>query len=129
MNSKTTSAIRGTTPAIEQCAKELRWQMTPSEKRLWLALKGRQVDGLRFRTQHPVGRFILDFYCAAAKLAIEIDGDTHAEPDQAAYDAARTDWLEARGYRVIRFDNGDVHKHLDSVVAAIQAACVSGSSP
>jgi len=115
-------------PAILARARELRHPMTPAEKKLWARLRKDQL-GWHLRRQHPVWRFILDFYCAPAKLAIEIDGDTHSAPDQADYDAARTAWLEARGYRVIRFDNDVVHKNLDHVVAAIQAACESSSSP
>ena len=61
---------------------------------------------------------------ARAKLCIEIDGDAHAEPDQAEYDAARTAWLEARGYRVVRFHNDGVHHNLSAMVDAIRAACV-----
>jgi len=80
--------------------------------------------GFKIRRQHPIFRFIADFYCAEAKLCIEVDGDTHAEPDQAEYDAARTAWLEERGYRVIRFHNDDIHHRLDEVLEAIRLACV-----
>ena len=97
--------------------------MTPAERKLWARLRYRQLDGLHFRKQHPVGRFIVDFYCAKARLVIEIDGDTHAEPDQAEYNQARTMWLETQGYRVIRFQNAEVHKQLESVLEAIRAAC------
>src|SRR5438552_10606265 len=96
-------------PAILARARELRHPLTPAEKKLWARVRNDQL-GRHIRRQHPVWRFILDFYCAQAKLVIEVDGDTHAEPDQAEYDAARTAWLEARGYRVIRFDNSDVLK-------------------
>jgi very-short-patch-repair endonuclease len=65
---------------------------------------------------------IADFYCAKVKLIIEIDGDSHAEPDQAEYDAARTEWLKARGYRVIRFGNNDVHGNLYAVLKVILEA-------
>ncbi|MFN8384807.1 MAG: endonuclease domain-containing protein [Anaerolineales bacterium] len=64
-----------------------------------------------------------DFYCAEAKLVIEIDGDSHAEPDQEAYDNARTAWLEDRGYKVIRITNNDVHKHLKDALKEIYITC------
>ncbi|WP_255354028.1 endonuclease domain-containing protein [Brevundimonas sp. Leaf363] len=64
-------------------ASSLRKRMTPPEARLWTCLKGRAVGGLKFRRQHPVGSYILDFYCAEVKLAVEIDGSGHQHPDQA----------------------------------------------
>ena len=75
-----------------------------------------------FRRQHPIWRFIADFYCASARLIIEIDGDTHAEPGQLEYDAARTNWLETRGYRVIRFTNAQVLNELGAVLIVIATA-------
>jgi very-short-patch-repair endonuclease len=99
--------------------------MTPSETKVWLAVRNRQL-GFKIRRQQPMGRFILDFYCADAKLAIEIDGDVHARPDQALNDSARTAWLEERGYAVIRFDAQDVDDSLPAVLRAIGAACEMG---
>jgi len=84
-------------------ARELRQPQTPAEVKLWAHLRSRQIDGLKFRRQHPIDRFIIDFYCAEAKLCIEIDGDSHAE--QAEYDQARTEYLNERGYTVMRFTN------------------------
>jgi len=82
-----------------------------------------------FHRRLPVGRHVLPFVspnpCAEAKLAIEIDGDTHEAPDHAAYDAARTAWLEERGSKVIRFDAGEVGRNLAGVLAAIRAACTA----
>ena len=68
-------------------------------------------------------RFIADFYCAEAKLVIEIDGDSHAEPDQEDYDQARTEWLEERGYKVMCIRNEDVHKHLEDALNEIYLIC------
>jgi very-short-patch-repair endonuclease len=70
-----------------------------------------------------LGRYIADFYCADARLCIEVDGDSHAEPDQVEYDAARTRALEAEGYRVIRFTNRDISRDLEGVLATIAQAC------
>jgi very-short-patch-repair endonuclease len=117
MNEKTTRRIRGTTPKIEAAARQLRQQLTPAEARLWGAIRNRQLNGLRFRCQHPVGRFIVDFYCPADRLAIEIDGDIHL--DRIEYDTARTDRLEDYGYRVIRFKNDEVLTNLDRVLNEI----------
>lgn len=74
---KDSSRIRGTTSHTEQAARHLRFHLTPAETRLWNALQKRQVAGLKFRCQHPVGRFIVDFYCPSCELVIEVDGDIH----------------------------------------------------
>jgi very-short-patch-repair endonuclease len=115
-----------TTFAIQQRARELRRQMTPAERLLWRHLCRKQLGGLRFRRQHPIDRFIVDFYCAEHRLAVEIDGDVHAA--QTEYDKARTEWLEARGCRVIRFTNQEVRQQLPAVLEAIYTAC-SGPIP
>jgi very-short-patch-repair endonuclease len=109
-------------PALLQRSRDFRHPLTPPEAKVWAAVRDRKM-GFKIRRQHPIGRFILDFYCAEAKLAIEIDGDAHAAPDQAAYDSARTSWLEERGYRVIRFEAAEVGRNLSGVVDAIRAAC------
>jgi very-short-patch-repair endonuclease len=75
------SRIRGTNTLIEEAAKQLRKSLTPSEKQLWQALRGGKLAGLKFRRQHPVGNFILDFYCPAYKLVIEVDGEILVLPD------------------------------------------------
>ncbi|HRV95829.1 MAG TPA: endonuclease domain-containing protein [Anaerolineae bacterium] len=80
-------------PAIKARARELRRPMTPQEQKLWRQLRSRQLCDLKFRRQHPIERFILDFYCHEHQLAVEIDGDSHADPAQQRYDQARTDWL------------------------------------
>ena len=118
--------IRGTTPEIEQAAKKLRKNLTPAEAILWQALRNKQLEGLRFRRQHPVGNFILDFYCSSLKLVIEVDGDIHR--DRINYDGARTNKLAEHGYTVLRFSNERVMKDLPQVLAEIRKA-VSPSSP
>lgn len=107
-------------PAIRTRARELRRPQTPAERVLWARLRNRQI-GPKFRRQHPIGRFIVDFYCAEAGLAIEIDGDSHVE--QAEYDAERTAWLAEQGCRVIRFTNRQIHQQIDAVLEAILNAC------
>jgi len=88
---------------------------------LWGWLRGRGLGGLKFRRQHPIGPFVADFYCAAATLVVEVDGDTHGE--RVAYDARRTEWLLQQGYEVIRVSNDDVYQRLDVVLEMIRAAC------
>lgn len=90
---------------------------------MWRQLRSRQLCDLKFRRQHPIERFILDFYCHEHQLAVEIDGDSHTDPAQQRYDQARTDWLTEQGIRVIRFSNRDVEHNLDSVLAEIARQC------
>ena len=89
------------------------------ESKLWQALRRDQLEGLRFRRQHPIGSFIADFACVEAKLVVEIDGDQHAEA--VGYDEARTKKLESLGWRVIRFTSSDAVRDLDAVLATILA--------
>lgn len=89
-------------------ARRFRQEATEAERRLWGILRNKQFAGLRFRRQQPIGPFVVDFYCSAAKLIIELDGGQHADPKRARYDAMRTRWLEQRGYHVLRFWNGDI---------------------
>ena len=86
-------------PAILQRSRDFRHRLTPTETKIWKAVRGRQL-GFKVRRQHPIDGFIVAFYCAEAKLVIEIDGDSHAPPDQADYDTARSECLEEHGYRV-----------------------------
>lgn len=89
-------------------ARRLRREATPAERLLWSKLSGNQLDYLKFRRQHPIGPYVLDFYCPELKLCIELDGEQHAFDENAAKDAARTDYLERRGIRVLRFWNSEV---------------------
>jgi len=83
-------------------ARELRKNLTASEWRMWQHLKGRQISGWKFRRQAPIGPYVVDFVCFAARLIVELDGSQHMEA-QAAYDAERTRTLEAAGWFVMRF--------------------------
>jgi very-short-patch-repair endonuclease len=112
--------IRGTTPNIIAAARRLRRQLTPAEKMLWEALKERQCNGLKFRCQHPVESFIVDFYCPQYRLVIEVDGGVHDQ--QVEYDAARTERLSQLGYRIIRFRNQEVISNLSQVLQQITDA-------
>lgn len=101
-------------------ARHLRREATAAEARLWEALRGRQLDGLKFVRQQPIGPFIADFVCRGSKLVIEVDGPTHEHA--VAYDAARTKWLEQQGYAVIRISNEDVFGDLGPVLERIRRA-------
>jgi very-short-patch-repair endonuclease len=109
--------IRGTTPDIVTAARQLRLNLTPAEEILWQALKNRQLNGLKFRHQHPIGLFIVDFYCPQCRLIIELDGEIHDR--QVDYDAVRTEQLNHFGYRVLRFRNQAVIKDLNDVLQKI----------
>ncbi len=112
--------VRRTSLEIERRARELRRDATPAEQVLWDALRAGRLDGLKFRRQHPVDRFVLDFYCAAHRLCVEVDGEVHAQqPDR---DAARDQELLAHGVRTLRFTNDQVRHGLPNVVATIRAA-------
>jgi very-short-patch-repair endonuclease len=101
-----------------QRARSLRATMTDAERALWQALRRKQLDAFRFRRQQPIGPYVADFYCAIARLVIEVDGGQHT----GGIDAARDAWLAARGYRVLRFWNNDVLGNIEGVVAAIRLA-------
>jgi len=119
--------IRGVASVVQQAALELRENLTPAERRLWEALRAKRLSGLRFRAQHPVGPYILDFYCPAHKLAVELDGSVHDGHEE--QDAARTACLSAYGCRVLRFANDQVMTDLPDVLAQIQAAAQEGRPP
>ncbi|MEQ8382344.1 MAG: endonuclease domain-containing protein [Coleofasciculus sp. A1-SPW-01] len=125
MRADTMARIRGTTSQIEAAAKQLRQTQTPAEQKLWQALRGRKLNGLKFRRQHPIGHFIVDFYCPECKLIVEVDGKIH--DSQQDYDTTRTKHLEAYGYRVIRCQNKDVMTNLEVVLEGIRqvASCPS----
>ena len=106
-------------------ARELRRNLTEAEGRLWSRLRNRQLGGLKFRRQHPIGPFIADFYCAEYRLVIEIDGDIHET--QTEQDLARTMQFEDHGFRVIRFRNSQVEDEIELVLTDIVAACSKGS--
>ena len=95
--------------------------MTKPEVVLWQHLREDKLSGLRFRRQHPIGSYILDFYCAAATLCIEIDGLVHASSEAAIHDERRTTWLESQGIRVVRFAATDI-LNAESLVGVL--ACI-----
>ena len=107
---------------IEQ-ARYMRANPTHAETSLWEKLRKRQLGGLKFRRQHIIHVFIVDFYCPAAKLVIEIDGSVHTEEEE--YDQEREAYLAAMGYETIRFGNLDVAENIEMVLAGIYDACMA----
>ncbi|MGH2614262.1 MAG: endonuclease domain-containing protein [Thermomicrobiales bacterium] len=101
-------------------ARDLRARETPVEELLWNELRGRRLDGLKFRRQHPIGPFVIDFCCAECRLAIELDGGIH--DNQREHDAEREALLAAAGYRFLRFPNQAVRDRLPDVLEAIRVA-------
>jgi very-short-patch-repair endonuclease len=114
-------------PLTFRHARSLRSNTTLPEGILWRHLRGRQLGGLFFRRQHPIGPYILDFYCSAARLALEIDGAVHEQPDQMAHDRYRDYWLRQRGIRILRFAAADILR--DEALAGVLAAIAEASAP
>lgn len=110
-----------TPPISIDRARRLRREPTDAERHLWYDLRRKTLGGWRFRRQAPIGRYIADFVCFEARLIVELDGGQHAEARQ-AYDADRTVWLEAEGFRVLRFWNNDVLTNTAGVVEEIVRA-------
>ncbi len=100
-------------------ARELRKCSTPAEKLLWQRVRNRQLGQLRFVRQHPIGRYIADFYCHERRLVIELEGSAHDRSEQKSYDEVRFRELDARGLRVLRIKNGEVIRDMESVLKKI----------
>ena len=109
---------------IHNLARNSRKNQTHAEQILWSKLRSRGLSGFKFRRQHPIDHYILDFYCSEAHLAIELDGGQHAEQENIERDNKRTEYLNQKGIRVIRFWNDDVLEHLDEVITEIEIILV-----
>jgi very-short-patch-repair endonuclease len=108
-------------------AKQLRQTMTRAETLLWRHIKAIRMDGIGFRRQTPIGNYIVDFVCFAAKLVIELDGESHDFEERQQADRRRDAFLAAEGFRVLRFTNEQVMSNLEGVVAAIREATSAGA--
>jgi very-short-patch-repair endonuclease len=109
-------------------AKQLRKSSTEAERVLWHSLRARQIEGLKFRRQQPIGGHIVDFACLEKALVIEVDGGQHGEDAQAEKDGARDRWLESEGFTVLRFWNHDVLSNTEGVLETIRRVCLDGPS-
>jgi very-short-patch-repair endonuclease len=105
---------------LKPLARQKRHEPTPAENQLWQRVRNRQIKGAKFRRQHVIERFIVDFYCAEVRLLVEIDGPIHEyTPEE---DALRQEFLEALGFRMLRFSNEMVFQQMEAVLAEIGAA-------
>ena len=111
------SLHKRTIPKIFGRAKQLHREMTEPEAKLWTHLRAHRMGDVHFRNQHAIGNYIVDFCAPRKKLIIELDGGHHLEQEE--YDKERTDFLESKGYRVLRFWNNAVMKDIDSVLRVI----------
>jgi very-short-patch-repair endonuclease len=111
----------GSKAATQQYARELRLRTTSAEKELWSLLRNRQLKGKKFRRQHAIANYIVDFYCNECKLAIELDGNFHTNEVAKDYDKSRTAFLAELGITVLRFWNEEVISNLEKVVEKIGA--------
>jgi very-short-patch-repair endonuclease len=100
--------------------KDLRKKLTPAEATLWSLIKGKQLEGRKFRRQHSVDKYVLDFYCPAEKLAIELDGEPHFSDEGLKRDERRTEFLNAKKIKVLRFENDEIFQSPAGVIAEIK---------
>ena len=108
-------------PKKSVCARELRHEMTPAEKKLWASLRTNRLEGLHFRRQQVIEPYIVDFYCHQAALVVEVDGGVHQH--QQDYDQKREEDLRAHGLRVVRFTNREVNENIKGVLEEILRLC------
>ncbi|HET7831782.1 MAG TPA: endonuclease domain-containing protein [Gallionella sp.] len=111
---------------IRAFAREMRGRMTDAEALLWMLLRNRRIAGAKFRRQHPVGRYILDFYCIEKQLGIELDGGQHGET--IGDDQRRDTWLQKQGIRVLRFWNNQMLTETEVVMEVIFQAVVTAET-
>ena len=111
-------------------SQQLRKNMTDAERKLWQALRQKQIAGFKFRRQAPIGKkHIVDFVCHQAKVIIELDGGQHNEKENIHYDNERTYWLNSQGYIVQRYWNNNIFEHLNEVIDEILSLCMSRIPP
>jgi very-short-patch-repair endonuclease len=108
-------------------AKNLRKESTDAERLIWSRLRAGRLEGLKFRRQHPIGPYIVDFVCLERKLVIELDGGQHALPEETQKDNQRDSWLKEEGYTVLRFWNNEVLTNLNGVLEEIRGKLGSKS--
>ena len=112
-------------PRLVEFARRMRKEPAPAERLMWRLLRNRRLAGFRFRRQHVIGRYIADYYCAVARLVVELDGDTHVGNEEA--DMRREGYLREQGLRVIRFWNAQLFEDSESILDAVYAACLEGT--
>jgi len=100
---------------------------TDAERLMWFRLRNGQIGGLKFRRQEPIGKYIIDFVCAEKNVVVELDGGHHGEDKQMRYDKTRTEYLQKRGYKVLRYSNADVLNNTQNVLQNIWDECLNPS--
>lgn len=115
-------------PVVRQTRRALRRANPEPENRLWYYLRDRRLSGLKFRRQFSVGRYIIDFYCAKPRVAIEIDGDSHFTAEAQKYDLEREKYIRACGITILRFTNDEVQRNIEGVLEKILAVISSPAS-
>ncbi|MCJ7832999.1 MAG: DUF559 domain-containing protein [Deltaproteobacteria bacterium] len=111
---------------LRNAAKNLRKQATNTELSLWFYLQAKQLDGIKFRRQQPIGKYIVDFVCFEKKIIIEVDGGQHLESEN---DKNRDEWLAKQGFKVLRFWNNEVLTNMIGVLEVIRSHCLKSPSP
>jgi very-short-patch-repair endonuclease len=106
---------------IFELCRKLRKKQTKAEELLWGCLRSKRLNGLKFRRQHPLGRYIADFYCPEVRLVIELNCDVHNLKDQKEYDEIRKDIIEVRGIWVLRIKNGGIERNIEDVLKRISS--------
>ncbi len=104
---------------LQENRKKLREQLTPAEARLWQVLRGNKLEGRKFRRQHSIEDYIVDFYCPSEKLIIELDGQVHQQNENSRNDIERDARLKQLGFTVLRFDNRTILKNIEEVLTTI----------
>ncbi|MCB9781738.1 MAG: DUF559 domain-containing protein [Candidatus Omnitrophica bacterium] len=107
---------------VFELCRELRADSTKAEKVLWECLRRKQLNGFKFRRQHPIGRFIADFYCPACRLVVELDGSIHQDINQKEYDLLRDEIIQTRDIRILRIENERVFDSIEDVLNEILIA-------
>jgi very-short-patch-repair endonuclease len=105
---------------LNPIARTLRKRSTNTEARLWRYLRDKRIDGFKFRRQHPIGRYVVDFVCLEKRLIVEADGGQHNESEKKAKDRERDEWLRNEGYKVLRFWDNEVFENLEGVLERIR---------
>ncbi len=106
--------------SMKEIRRHLRRSLTPAEATLWKALQGSKLAGKKFRRQHSIGNYVVDFYSPECRLAVELDGERHFNSIASEYDVRRTEFLSRHNIRVLRFENRAVFEHPDGVLEAIR---------
>lgn len=103
-------------------ARELRQKQTEAEKTLWARLRDRQLEGVKFRRQQPIGHYVVDFASLESRIIVEIDGGQHNEREKKEKDEEKTAWLKREGYHILRFWNNEILNNVDGVLEVIREA-------